>query len=69
MEARPYFHRRELPDVRRTYAYSATDRAHGLRILMLGVIVFNLGLYLRLAPRETAELAPPKKYLYFEFKK
>jgi len=33
-----YFHRKQLPDGRRVYAYSATDRAHGLRILVLGAV-------------------------------
>ncbi len=33
-----YFHRKQLPDGRRVYAYSATDRAHGLRILALAAV-------------------------------
>lgn len=33
-----YFHRKQLPDGRRVYAYSATDRVHGLRILVLGAV-------------------------------
>jgi hypothetical protein len=33
-----YFHRKQLPDGRRVYAYSATDRVHGLRILVLAVV-------------------------------
>lgn len=33
-----YFHRKQLPDGRRVYAYSAADRVHGLRILVLGIV-------------------------------
>jgi hypothetical protein len=37
-----YFHRKLLPDGRRVYAYSATDRVHGLRILVLASIMLVL---------------------------
>lgn len=43
-----YFHRKQVPDGRRVYAYSASDRVHGLRILVLGVVVFVLVLGLRI---------------------
>jgi len=33
-----YFHRKQLPDGRRVYAYSAADRVHGLRILVLAAV-------------------------------
>lgn len=33
-----YFHRKQLPDGRRVYAYSATERVHGLRILVLAAV-------------------------------
>ena len=35
-----YFSRKQLPDGRRMYAYSPTDRVHGMRILVLGVVMF-----------------------------
>lgn len=47
--AQLYFHRRDLPTGRRAYAYSARVRVHGLRIMVLGVLMFGLGLYLELA--------------------
>ena len=34
-----YSHHKQLPDGRRVYAYSATDRVHGLRIMVLAGIV------------------------------
>ncbi|QKG57110.1 hypothetical protein GKZ68_11000 [Hymenobacter sp. BRD128] len=43
-----YFNRRLLPDGRRVYSYSATDRVHGLRILVLGIVVFVLVLGLQI---------------------
>lgn len=43
-----YFHRKQLPDGRRVYAYSATDRVHGLRILVLGVVGLLFWTLLRL---------------------
>jgi hypothetical protein len=42
-----YFHRKQLPDGRRVYAYTATDRVHGLRIMTLGIIMFILLVGLR----------------------
>jgi hypothetical protein len=42
-----YFHRKQLPDGRRVYAYSATDRVHGLRIMTLGIVMFILLVGLR----------------------
>lgn len=42
-----YFHRKQLPDGRRVYAYSATDRVHGLRIMTLGIVMFVLLVGLR----------------------
>lgn len=44
-----YFHRKQLPDGRRLYAYSATDRVHGLRILVLAIIMLLLLVGLRVA--------------------
>ncbi|RZK15469.1 MAG: hypothetical protein EOO56_22780 [Hymenobacter sp.] len=44
-----YFHRKQLPDGRRVYAYSATDRVHGLRILVLGVVCLLFWTLLRLS--------------------
>jgi hypothetical protein len=35
-----YFSRKQLPDGRRIYVYSPTDRVHGMRILVLGVVMF-----------------------------
>lgn len=35
-----YFSRKQLPDGRRMYAYSPTDRVHGMRIFVLGVVMF-----------------------------
>ncbi|MGI4834764.1 MAG: hypothetical protein ACRYFK_15015 [Janthinobacterium lividum] len=46
--AQLYFHRRALPDGRRTYAYSAPDQAHGLQMLVLGAVVFGLSFYSRM---------------------
>lgn len=46
--AQLYFHRKDLPSGQRVYAYAAADRAHGLRILVLGAVMFGLALYLRL---------------------
>ncbi|MGI4761273.1 MAG: hypothetical protein ACRYF0_11235 [Janthinobacterium lividum] len=37
-----YTHRKQLPGGRRVPAYSAHDRVHGLRIIVLGAIVFVL---------------------------
>ena len=37
-----YFHRKLLPDGRRVYAYSAPDRVHALRILVLAIIMLLL---------------------------
>jgi len=42
-----YFHRKQLPDGRRVYAYVATDRVHGLRIMTLGIVMFILLVGLR----------------------
>ncbi len=42
-----HFHRKQLPDGRRVYAYSATDRAHGLRILVLATVSLLFWLALR----------------------
>jgi hypothetical protein len=42
-----YFHRKQLPNGRRVYAYSATDRVHGLRIMTLGIVMFVLLVGLR----------------------
>ncbi|GAB3635015.1 hypothetical protein GCM10027422_06050 [Hymenobacter arcticus] len=44
-----YFHRRQLPDGRRVYAYSATDRVHGLRILVLAIIMLLVVVSVRVA--------------------
>lgn len=44
-----YFHRKLLPDGRRVYAYSAHDRVHGLRILVLAIIMLLLVVSLRIA--------------------
>lgn len=35
------FHRKTLPDGRRVFAYSDGDRKHGLRILILGMVVLG----------------------------
>jgi hypothetical protein len=43
-----YFSRKQLPDGRRMYVYSARDRVHGIRILVLGIIMFLLLLTARL---------------------
>lgn len=43
-----YFSRKQLPDGRRVYVYSARDRVHGIRILVLGIIMFLLILTARL---------------------
>lgn len=43
-----YSHRNQLPDGRRVYAYSAKDRVHGLRIMVLGSLMFILLVGLRL---------------------
>lgn len=43
-----YFSRKQLPDGRRMYVYSARDRVHGIRILVLGIIMFILLLTARL---------------------
>ncbi|MGI4821567.1 MAG: hypothetical protein ACRYFV_10195 [Janthinobacterium lividum] len=42
-----YTHHKQLPDGRRVPAYSAPDRVHGLRIMVLGVVVFVLVLSAR----------------------
>lgn len=49
MGAHLYWHRRSLPDGRRAYAYSSRVRMHGLRMLLLAVIVFGVLLWLRLS--------------------
>jgi hypothetical protein len=43
-----YFSRKQLPDGRRIYVYSARDRVHGIRIMVLGTIMFLLLLTARL---------------------
>lgn len=37
-----YTHRNQLPDGRRVYAYSARDRTHGRRIMLLSAVMFLL---------------------------
>lgn len=43
-----YTSRKQLPTGQRVYAYSPTDRVHGLRIMVLGICVFILVLAARL---------------------
>jgi len=43
-----YFSRKQLPDGRRVYVYSARDRVHGIRILVLGIVMFLVILTARL---------------------
>jgi hypothetical protein len=43
-----YFSRKQLPDGRRLYVYSARDWVHGIRILVLGIVMFLLVLTARL---------------------
>ena len=43
-----YFNRKQLPDGRLVYAHSPTDRVHGMRILVLGTIMFLLVMTARL---------------------
>ena len=47
-----YFHRKLLPDGRRVHAYSAAERVHGLRILVLGVVMMLVLVALRLTSSE-----------------
>jgi hypothetical protein len=44
-----YTSRKQLPTGQRIYAYSPTDRVHGMRIMALGIIVFLLVLTARLS--------------------
>lgn len=45
-----YSHKKQLPDGRQVYGFLPQDRAHGLRILVLGVLGFLLVLAWRLYP-------------------
>lgn len=43
-----YTNRKQLPTGQRVYAYSPTDRVHGMRIMVLGICVFILVMAARL---------------------
>ena len=43
-----YSSRKQLPTGQRVYSYSPTDRVHGLRILVLGIVMFLLVLTVQL---------------------
>ncbi len=43
-----YTYRKQLPDGRRVYAYSARDRTHGRRIFVLGAVMLTLFVVLRI---------------------
>ncbi|HEY9046354.1 MAG TPA: hypothetical protein VIN08_10680 [Ohtaekwangia sp.] len=44
--------RKTLPNGERIYAFGKEDRAHGWRILLIGIVMFLVSLYIRLAMRD-----------------